>query len=374
MKNNNYNILQIVKYYSPSKGGMETFVKLLVDNLSAIKNNYFINVYTVNHQHSKSSNHLISGRINIVYKKCIFYFKSQPILFFFTDFKKYLKNADIVHLHFPFPNLEIWLLFYQKYLKEKKFIITWHANIENTRWKFFNILYLPIIERLLDLADFVITTSPSLLENSILLKKFESKVLVIPLSFSSTKTISQHKEYISHSKKRVLFVGKLRKYKGLDYLIEAVKDLDIELFIVGNGEYLLPLKQIVTEYNMQKKVSFVTDADDDTVDKFYMTSDLFVLPSINEAEAFGIVQLEAMSRGLPVINTNLKSGVPFVSLDGLTGFTVNPMNVIELKNSIEKIFSDKDIYEMFSKNALERASQFSIDKMVNSYIEIFEHE
>jgi SPP1 gp7 family putative phage head morphogenesis protein len=85
---------------------------------------------------------------------------------------------------------------------------------------------------------------------------------------------------------------------------------------------------------LNNKVFFVTDADDETVDKFYSTSELFVLPSINEAEAFGIVQLEAMSRGLPVINTNLKSGVPFVSLDCVTVFTVNPMNVVELKNSI----------------------------------------
>jgi rhamnosyl/mannosyltransferase len=309
-----------------------------------------------------------------VYKKCFFYFKSQPILFFFSDFKIYLKNADIVHLHFPFPNLEFLLLLYHKHLKEKKFIITWHANIENSRWKFFSKFYLPFVEKLLNLADFVITTSPSLLENSILLKKFESKVIVIPLSFKSTNIIKAHKKYLEHSKKRILFVGKLRKYKGLDYLIEAIKELDVELFIVGNGEHLLSLKEIVSRYNLNNKVFFVTDADDETVDKFYSTSELFVLPSINEAEAFGIVQLEAMSRGLPVINTNLKSGVPFVSLDGVTGFTVNPMNVVELKNSILKIFSDKDLYEMFSKNALKRASEFSIDNMVNSYIKIFEHE
>ena len=101
-------------------------------------------------------------------------------------------------------------------------------------------------------------------------------------------------------------------------------------------------------------------------------SDLLVLPPINEAEAFGVVQLEALSYGLPVINTNLRSGVPFVSLNDLTGYTVEPSNSDELKNAIVKVISDTNNYSILSKNAIERSKEFSNEKMVEKYLKVYE--
>lgn len=374
MKKKELLVLEIVKYYYPSKGGMESFVKLLVDNLISFNSTYFINIFTINNQSTSKDLIKLFNRSKIIYNACLLFFRSQPLKFYFSGLKINLENADIIHHNFPFPNIEIWLLYYNKILRRKKFIITWHANIENTRWKLFNFLYEPIINNLLSYTDYIVVTSPALFENSSILKKHSNKVKVIPLSYDINSFTYIHKTLNPDSTKNILFVGKLREYKGVQFLIESIVDLDVKLFIVGDGEYLNVLKKIVNKYNIVEKVNFITNASNELLDKFYLNSDLFVLPSINEAEAFGIVQLEALARGLPVINTNLKSGVPYVSLDGLTGFTVQPKDSEALKSSIIKIFSNKDQYEIFSKNAIARASKFSSEKMTESYNKLFSNE
>jgi rhamnosyl/mannosyltransferase len=374
MKKREQMVLEIVKYYYPSKGGMESFVKLLVDNLISFNSTYFVNVFAVNNESTSKNIIKLFDRSKITYNSCLLFFRSQPLKFYFSGLKINLENADIIHHNFPFPNIEIWLLFYYKILRKKKFIITWHANIENTRWKLFNIIYKPIINKLLKYADYIVVTSPALLEYSSILKKHTNKVKVIPLSYNIGSCTYIHKTLIPDCTKKILFVGKLREYKGIQFLIESIVDLDVKLFIVGEGEYLNVLKMIVDKYNISKKVVFITNANNELLDNLYLNSDLFILPSINEAEAFGIVQLEALARGLPVINTNLKSGVPFVSLDGLTGFTIKPKDSQALKSSILRIFSDKDQYETFSKNAIARASIFSAEKMAKSYNELFSNE
>jgi glycosyltransferase involved in cell wall biosynthesis len=374
MKKKELLVLEIVKYYYPSKGGMESFVKLLVDNLISFNSNYFVNVFTVSNQSTSKNIIKLFNRSKITYNRCLLFFRSQPLKFYFSGLKVNLENADIIHHNFPFPNIEIWLLYYNKILSRKKFIITWHANIDNTRWKLFNLLYKPIINNLLNYADYIVVTSPALFENSSILKKHSNKVKVIPLSYDIISFTYNHKTLNPDCTKKILFVGKLREYKGVQFLIESIVDLDVILFIVGDGEYLNVLKKIVNKYNIREKVNFITNANNELLDKFYLNSDLFVLPSINEAEAFGIVQLEALARGLPVINTNLKSGVPYVSLDGLTGFTVQPKDSEALKSSIIRIFSNKDQYENFSKNAIARASIFSSKKMTESYNNLFSNE
>jgi glycosyltransferase involved in cell wall biosynthesis len=366
------NILQIVKYFYPSKGGMESVVKDLSEGLCSFGKNINITVYTNSNFLSFKTTKLVSSNLIVIFEKTILFFKSQPVRLRYKSLVRLISEADIIHHHFPYPNIEFWLLFYRRKLLSKKLIITWHANVENSRWSILFSFYKPVIKRLLRLADKIVVTSPNLFDNSKLLFEFKEKVVVIPLSYNPTiSSISIPRKFPTGRKFKILFVGKLRKYKGLKYLIEAVKDLDVQLYIIGDGEERENLLSLVRFYDINKKVFFFNNVSNDDLRKFYFESDLFILPSINEAEAFGIVQLEAMANGLPVINTNLNSGVPFVSIDKYSGYTVIPSDSSGLKYAISEILNNPKLYEEFSINALNRAKDFTIDAMVSSYLKIY---
>lgn len=361
-------ILQTIKYFEPSKGGMESVAKNLVVGIKKMKPTDEIIVVCNNHE--KSNKNIINHIFNIaVVRYKSFFLKSQPISLLFKGLKKYIQEAEVIHHHYPFPTMELALLRHVNLLKKKRFVITWHANIQNSRWSWIEQFYNPIIVKLLNASSKIVVTSPQLFEYSSILKKYKDKVEVIPLSFEAHNEVIEPKK-LSETP-QILFVGKLRLYKGLKYLIEAVRDLDVHVNIIGNGELEEDVISFIAEQNLQSKIFLHTNVDDEELKVFYKESDLFVLPSINEAEAFGVVQLEALSYGLPVINTNLKSGVPFVSLDKVTGLTVRPADSSDLRNAIIEMISDPLNYTKFSKNALDRSKEFTNEKMVEKYLKTY---
>lgn len=365
-------VVQLVKYYDPCQGGMETVVKNIVEGIVNYSNEISFTVYSNNHLPSFRRIIRSFKKITVIKEITPFYLKSQPLNLRYPILKQLIENSDVVHHHYPFPTMEFTLLRYLKRFSNVKLIITWHANIKNSRWSWIERIYNPMIEKLLHRADSIIVTSPQLFEASKILQKYKHKVKVIPLSASPKYLTSNSKNFPVDRKFELLFVGKLRKYKGVEFLIRAIENLDVKLNVVGNGEELYKLKSLVEELNIKEKVFFASDVNDGELSEFYKKSDLFILPSINEAEAFGVVQLEAMANALPVINTKLESGVPFVSLNGYSGITVMPKEVDELKVAIETIISDKELYELYSRNALERVSFFSREKMSQAYKDLYE--
>lgn len=366
------NILTLVKYYEPSKGGIETVAKNIINGVRENLKTQDITVICNNHQEFNKDIIEFQDNLKIIRNKS-FFWKSQPFSLGFTGLFSEIKKADIIHHHYPYPTMELALLPFLSLLKRKKLIITWHANISNSRWKKIEKFYNFLIFELLKVSNQIVVTSPQLLKNSVILQQFKNKVTVIPLSFQPHKKINHPKSFsLTGEKVKLLFVGKMRTYKGLKYLLEAIVDLDVELNLVGKGEEEINLRKYIENRNLEHKVFIHNDVSDDELSDFYMNSHIFILPSINEAEAFGVVQLEALSYGMPVINTNLKSGVPFVSLDGVSGFTVEPKNSEELRTAIIKLIENPVLYNEFSKNAIERAENFTNDKMVERYWELYE--
>ncbi len=365
-------VIQLVKYYDPCQGGMESVVKNIVEGVLSITNESEFTVYSNNHIRSFRKEIKILDRIKVIKDATPFYLKSQPLNLRYPSLKKLIKDHDLIHHHYPFPTMEFTLLRYLKQMSNKKFIITWHANIKNSRWSWIEQIYNPMIEKLLDRADAIVVTSPQLFEASDILKKHQDKVKVIPLSFDPKYSLSESKKYPENRCFQLLFVGKLRKYKGVEYLIKAIETLNVKLTIVGSGEEQSNLEELVNVLNIKDKVCFITNASDEKLAEIYSLSDLFILPSINEAEAFGVVQLEAMANGLPVINTNLDSGVPFVSLHDYSGITVESKNATALQLAIEKLINNKPLYELFSSNSLERVKLFSREKMAETYLNLYQ--
>lgn len=364
-------VLNIVKYYDPCQGGMETVVKNIVEGIIDSSDDINFTVYSNDHTRNLAKSVVEKNRETIIKEITPLYLKSQPLNLRYPSLKKLIEDNDVIHHHYPFPTMEFTLMRYLKQMSNKKFIITWHANIKNSRWSWIEKIYNPMIKKLLDRADVIIVTSPQLFEASIVLQEYSEKVKVIPLSFDPKFLSVSQKKYPIGRRFELLFVGKLREYKGVEYLIKSVENLEVNLKIVGNGEELQRLKSLVEVLNIENKVIFISNANDNELVELYKKADLFILPSINEAEAFGVVQLEALANALPVINTNLKSGVPFVSLDSYSGITVEPKNSEGLRAAIEKIINSKEIYELYSLNALERVKVFSRKKMSEAYTKIY---
>jgi glycosyltransferase involved in cell wall biosynthesis len=180
------------------------------------------------------------------------------------------------------------------------------------------------------------------------------------------------KEKISN-KKVVLAVGRLIEYKGFEYIIEASQFLkdDIIVLIAGGGPLYETLRDKIKKLNLKDKILLLGRVNNVSV--YMKNCDLFCLPSISRNEAFGLVLVEALYFGKPLVTTNVEgSGMNYVNKHNETGLVVPPKNSKALAEAINAILSDEKLYEKFSKNALERFKEFEIDSVANRIIEVYE--
>jgi rhamnosyl/mannosyltransferase len=170
----------------------------------------------------------------------------------------------------------------------------------------------------------------------------------------------------------VLFVGRLVYYKGVEYLIKAMKEVDAELLLIGDGKLRAELTALTNEMGLAHKVHFLGEISDEELPEYYHACDVFVLPSISPAEGFGLVQIEAQACGKPVVSTSLPTGVPFVNLHEKTGLIVPPKNSKALAEAINKLLGSSNVRKEYESRALERAQQFRAELMVRRVFQLYE--
>ena len=165
----------------------------------------------------------------------------------------------------------------------------------------------------------------------------------------------------------MLFTGRLVYYKGADILLEAFakQHAHAELFLAGTGVLEPELKARAEALGIAERVHFLGRRMTPELRDMFADCDLFVLPSVANSEAFGIVQLEAMVYGKPVINTALPTGVPLVSIDGETGLTVPPSDADALAAAMETLLSDDPLRAQYGNAARERVlREFSLNTVM----------
>lgn len=271
-------------------------------------------------------------------------------------------DYDLIHAHTPNPTIAD--LACLKNRKKIPFVLTYHNDITKEGYigKIISRLYnITLGGFLLKNSDLIITTTRSYAEKSVSLKGFNHKVKVIPNGVNLNKFnkgIDREQIKVEYSipiqSKVVLFTGAIEEYKGVEYLIKAFKKvLNYEktsyLIIVGSGTLLKQLKEMTLELEISDNVIFAGYVKDGDLPYYYSACDLFVLPSTSEKEGFGIVQLEAMASGKPVICTNLP-GVNEVDKDEVASIHVPPKNSEALANAILKLLEDGDLARKMGEN------------------------
>lgn len=283
--------------------------------------------------HPTDTQTIMDGGSEIHMVKCIGSVAFVPIApAFFKHLKRCIKafKPDIVHLHIP--NASAFLILLLPSMRHIPWVIQWQAEVpKQAKHPCIRLLY-PVYRllenALLKRAKRIITTSQTYLNSSHTLKAFTHKCMTIPLGIESTPQHESTETHRRNSELRLLTVGRLSYYKGMDVLIRALADApEATLTIVGDGDQREALLKLTETLNLGDRVRFLGRVDDGALLAEYAKCDVFCLPSIERSEAFGLVLLEAMREGKPVLASNLPgSGMIEVVEDGVTGELIEPGN------------------------------------------------
>jgi glycosyltransferase involved in cell wall biosynthesis len=371
-------VVQTNKAYYPKVGGIETTITNLSEGLV---NSFNVNVevLTCNDKRSyKSVRRNING-VFVNYLPTFGFFASLPISpVYFNSLSKL--NGDILHVHEPFPWADLSYLFSSKIRKNfSHLVVSWHSDIVRQKWALS--LYRPYIHRFLNMADKILVSNSNLIENSEYLPDYKSKCEVVPLgakldwvnnSSNRLDRVKKNKSY--YNSPLVLFVGRLVYYKGIQYLIDAINQVaNVSLIIIGTGPLKKELMNQIQTLNLKNRVHILPEVDEETLYSFYEACDIFVLPSVEKSETYGIVQIEAMACGKPVICTELNTGTTFINQHKITGLVVQPRDSKSLAAAIKDLaYNDSLRKELGEKARLRAHTEFTAEKMVERTFNLYE--
>ncbi len=354
-------ILHLYKDYFPVLGGIENHIRVLAEAQVAAGHEVTVLVCDPGRQ---TRCEMLNG-VRIIKAGRLTTRASMPISLA-QPWHFLHQRADVVHVHAPYPLGEVaaWLL-----RRGSVTVITHHSDVVRQRgWLQ---LYGPLLRYVLRAADRIIATSPQYIETSPWLRPVAYKCAVVPLGVDVSQFSPATRQ--AGDGLRLLFVGRLRYYKGLDVLLQALVQLsDAQLTIVGDGPMRRPWETLAQALQLGDRVRFVGDVPDAELPEWYRQADVFVLPANARAEAFGTVLLEAMASGLPCITTELGTGTSWIVQHGVTGLVVPPNDVAALAAAVEH-FRDRSVRDAMGQAGRARVEQsFTVERMIRGVEAVYQ--
>jgi len=249
-------------------------------------------------------------------------------------------------------------------------VVWFHSEVIRPQWKY-RLLYRPFLRRALRRASRIVVSSPNLAQHAAELRDFRDKCVVVPFGIDTgrlqrTPAVARIADGIAERfpGPRILFVGRLVPYKGVDVLLRAMRDVNATALIVGNGPLRQSLEEQASASGIGSRVHFLGQLSDEEMIAHLHACDLFVLPSVTRAETFGVVQLEAMACGKPVVSTDLPTGVPWVNRHEHSGLVVPPADDRALAAALNTLVNDAPLRERMGGAArLRVANEFTAERM-----------
>jgi rhamnosyl/mannosyltransferase len=226
-------------------------------------------------------------------------------------------------------------------------------------------------------ADCVIVSSPNLAADSRIVPAAR-RVEIIPFGIDLQRFRAPDRSRVHALRARargphLLFVGRLVYYKGLDVLVDALSGWPGTLTLVGEGPLEPELRLRAAQRGVLDRVVFAGRVSEHELVSYYHASDALVLPSVARSETFGVVQVEAMAAGLPVVSTRLPTGVPWVNEDGVSGLVVTPGDPVALAAALRSLAGDPARRAILGRGAGARAAAlFDRQTMVGSFRRVIE--
>jgi glycosyltransferase involved in cell wall biosynthesis len=274
-----------------------------------------------------------------------------------------VSDYDVLALHAPFPLAD--LMFALRMGRHQSLVVHYHADsVSQPGLRWFTDM---LMRRTLRRADAVVVSSATLLDGSRLLPEFAEKCHIVPFGVDAGKYDwpVQRAGVADAGRDRgglVLACGQLVASKGFDVLVQAAVGQRFEVWIVGEGPEQARLERMIDSLGVADRVRLLGSAPRAKLVKFMRTADIFVLPSVTNAETFGMAQLEAMAAGLPIINTSLDTAVPRVARHGIEAITVPPGDHAGLAEAIDILLGDPERRRCMGRAARLRATrQYSSD-------------
>ncbi|MDP2562090.1 glycosyltransferase [Psychrobium sp. 1_MG-2023] len=366
-------VLQVGKFYHPVSGGVESVTFDITELLN--QKDIVCDVLCTDDGNNTRTD-IINGYKVFRAGACFHVQSTSLSIDYIKLLRQHILNYDILHVHLPNPLATIALLFAK--LEGKKIVLHWHSDI--IKQKKLLTLYKPFETWMLKRADAIIGTSPVYVDCSEALSPVRAKCVDIPIGIDdglleADLTKVQEIKHRYSEKKIIFSLGRLVYYKGFEYLISAAKELSDEYVIVigGTGPLEAKLKQQIISLGLQERVYLTGRIENEDLGSYFEACSLFCLPSIMKSEAFGVVQLEAMSFSKPIIATNIEgSGTSWVNEQGTSGLNVRVKDPQALAQAIENVLGDDEQYEFFCRQARERFEQsFRRETMVDKIISLY---
>ena len=359
-------VLQVGKYYPPCVGGMESHLEALVQGSRPYVDTRVI----VANQCARDSIETAGG-VEVVRAGRVCTVARAPLC---PTMAWHIARteADVVHLHLPNPGA---VIAYLASGHRGKLVLTEHGEVLGR--PVLRRAFQPFMAAALRRAEAVIATSAEYIAQSSVLSAAPEKCRVIPLGIRTDTYARVEPAKVAEIQARYpgpafLAIGRLVRFKGFEYAVRALAFAPGLLLIAGDGPLMAPLREIARSCGVADRVHLLGSIANHELVPYLHAADVLVMPSIEKRESFGIVQLEAMACSKPVINTRLASGVPFVSLHGVTGLTVPPADVAALAKAMRMLASEPDLRARLGAAGRARVtSEFTAQAMVMRTFDLY---
>lgn len=356
-------------YYPDAFGGIQQVIYQLAEG--AVQAGAQVDVLTLSAKNPQQTFDIANHQVHTA-KQDIYVASTGLSWSAIMQFKTLAAQADVIHYHFPWPYMDLVHLLVRP---NKPCVVSYHSDI--VKQKYLLQLYQPLMMHFLKKVGAVVAAAPNYVQTSSVLQSLEREIDIIPYgldeqSYRQPTLATLNKWKSKLPEKFYLFIGFLRYYKGLSFLLDALTHLDYPLVVIGEGPCEQELKQQAEKLQLNN-VYFVGPVPDEDKNTLLSLCYAVVFPSHLRSEAFGMTLLEAAMYGKPMITCEIGTGTTYINIHGETGLVAEPAHSDSLRAAIQQLWYAPHMAVQMGINARKRFEEnFTAQVMNQRYMQLYQ--